>query len=62
MMSAGRFAFLGGAGRALLRAAYALGLARTKLDPLRPWTQTHAAPQIPAKSFRAMWKEQRGAS
>ena len=62
MMSAGRFTFFGGAGRVFLRAAYSLGLARTKLDPMRPWTQTHAAPRIPAKSFRAMWKEQRGAS
>lgn len=62
MMSEGRFAFLGKVARAVLRAAYALGLARTPLDPMAPWTQIHAAPQIPAKSFRALWrKEQHGA-
>jgi L-lactate dehydrogenase complex protein LldF len=62
MMSEGRFTLLGGIGRALLRTAYALGLARTVMDPLRPWTKTHAAPQIPAKSFRAIWEEERGVS
>jgi L-lactate dehydrogenase complex protein LldF len=62
MRSSGRFAFVGAVGRALLRAAYALGLARTPLDPMRPWTKVHAPPDIPAKSFRELWKEQRGAS
>jgi L-lactate dehydrogenase complex protein LldF len=62
MRSSGRFAFVGAVGRALLRAAYALGLARTPLDPLRPWTKVHAPPDIPAKSFRELWKEQLGAS
>jgi L-lactate dehydrogenase complex protein LldF len=60
MMSAGRFVFLGAAGRALLRAAYSLGLARTAFDPLRPWTKTHEAPRIPEKSFRVMWNEEHG--
>ena len=62
MRDSERFGFFGGAARTLLRAAYALGLARTPLDPIRPWTKTHAAPEIPAKSFRTLWKEQRGAS
>jgi L-lactate dehydrogenase complex protein LldF len=62
MRSSGRFAFVGAVGRALLRTAYALGLARTPLDPLRPWTKVHAPPDIPAKSFRELWKEQLGAS
>jgi L-lactate dehydrogenase complex protein LldF len=62
MTGSRRFAFFGAAARALLRAAYALGLARTPLDPLRPWTKVHAPPDIPAKSFRELWKEQRGAS
>ncbi len=62
MMSQRRFAFLSGAARALLRAVYALGLARGALDPMRRWTRTHAAPAIPAKSFRALWKEQNGAN
>src|SRR5215472_6669861 len=60
MSSEARFAFLGGVARLLLRALYALGLARTALDPMRPWTKTHSAPLIPAKSFRALWKEQNG--
>src|ERR1700690_1850377 len=62
MRDSERFGFFGGAARTLLRAAYALGLARTPLDPIRPWTKTHAAPEIPAKSFRTLWKEQRGAN
>jgi L-lactate dehydrogenase complex protein LldF len=62
MMGSQRFAFLGGAGRRLLRLAYALGLARTAADPMRPWTKVHAAPELPAKSFRALWKEHRGTS
>jgi L-lactate dehydrogenase complex protein LldF len=61
MMSAGRFAFLGWAGRAALRVAYGLGLEGSPLDPLRPWTKVHRAPRIPKKSFRALWKEQHGA-
>jgi L-lactate dehydrogenase complex protein LldF len=62
MMDCGRFAFFGRAARMLLRATYGLGLARTPLDPMRPWTKVHAAPELPMKSFRALWKEQRGAS
>jgi L-lactate dehydrogenase complex protein LldF len=57
MMSAGRFAFLGSIGRAALRAVYALGLESTALDPLRPWTKARAAPRIPSKSFRALWRK-----
>jgi L-lactate dehydrogenase complex protein LldF len=61
MMSAGRFEFLGWAGRAALRLAYGLGLEGSPLDPLRPWTKVHRAPRIPKRSFRALWKEQHGA-
>jgi L-lactate dehydrogenase complex protein LldF len=61
MMGPRRFAFFGWAGRAALRALYALGLAGSLADPLRPWTKVHAAPRIPKKSFRALWKEQHGA-
>jgi L-lactate dehydrogenase complex protein LldF len=60
MMSAARFAFFAGAGRFFLRAAYALGLARTNFDPARRWTKFHAVPTIPAKSFRSLWKERNG--
>jgi L-lactate dehydrogenase complex protein LldF len=62
MQSATRFAFLGSMGRAGLRAAYALGVEGTALDPLRPWTKNRAAPRVPAKSFRAQWKEKHGAA
>jgi L-lactate dehydrogenase complex protein LldF len=62
MMGSQRFAFVGSVARMLLRAAYGWGLARTPLDPMRPWTKVHGAPEIPAKSFRALWKEQHGAS
>lgn len=62
MMGSSRFSFLGKMARSLLRAAYALGMARTRLDPMYPWTKVHAAPEIPPKSFRALWKEQHGAN
>ena len=49
--------------RALLRAAYALGLARHETRSAASLdANVHAAPAIPAKSFRALWKEQRGAN
>ena len=53
---AGRFAFLGSAGRLALRAAYAIKLENTFFDPLRPWTKERAVPPIPRKSFRAIWR------
>jgi L-lactate dehydrogenase complex protein LldF len=56
-MSAGRFALGGSIGRATLRGVYALGLESTVLDPLRPWTKVRAAPHIPSKSFRALWRK-----
>jgi L-lactate dehydrogenase complex protein LldF len=60
--SAGRFAFLGAVGRRALRMAYALGMEGTALDPLGPWTKYRAAPKVPAKSFRARWRDERGAA
>ena len=57
MMAPKRFAVLGGAARAGLRAVHALGLEGTRLDPLRPWTKTHAPPAIPAESFRSQWRK-----
>jgi L-lactate dehydrogenase complex protein LldF len=61
MKSSGRFALVGRLGRMALRALQAIGLGGTALDPLRPWTKYRAAPAIPRKSFRRMWRE-RGAS
>jgi L-lactate dehydrogenase complex protein LldF len=60
MKGAGRFALMGWLGRVATRVLQALGLGGTPLDPLRPWTKYRAAPVIPRKSFRAMWRE-RGA-
>jgi L-lactate dehydrogenase complex protein LldF len=55
--SSQRFAFAGWMGRTAARALYALGLAGTAVDPLRPWTKYRAAPRIPRKSFRDLWRE-----
>jgi L-lactate dehydrogenase complex protein LldF len=52
-----RFAAAGAIGRAAGRALYSMGLAGTALDPLRPWTKYRAAPPIPRRSFRALWRE-----
>lgn len=61
MMSPSRLALAGRAGRAVLRLVHAMGLDGSILDPLRPWTKVHAAPLLPAKSFRTLWKENHGA-
>ena len=50
-------AMAGWLGRRLLRVVYALGLEGTTLDPLRAWTKERAAPPIPRRSFRSLWKE-----
>lgn len=57
MNGARRFALMGYLGRAAVRALRALGLGGTPVDPLRPWTKYRAAPAIPRKSFRSMWRE-----
>jgi L-lactate dehydrogenase complex protein LldF len=57
MESSCRFTFAGWLGRATLRMLYAFGFGATALDPLRPWTKYRAAPPIPRKSFRALWRE-----
>lgn len=62
MMGSWRFAFFGWAARVFLRTSQAMGLVGTRLDPMRPWTKVHAAPRIPKKSFRALWRSRHGAS
>jgi L-lactate dehydrogenase complex protein LldF len=57
MMDQRRFRAAGSIGRAAGRALYSIGLAGTALDPLRSWTKYRAAPRIPRKSFRALWRE-----
>jgi len=48
-------------GRKTMSAMYAIGLEGTVLDPLRPWTRNHAAPPVPKRSFRSLWRS-RGAN
>jgi L-lactate dehydrogenase complex protein LldF len=62
MMKSRRFAFLSWLGRVALRVLYRRGLAGSMLDPMRAWTKVHAAPRIPGKSFRALWRKQHGAN
>lgn len=52
MMSSGRFSAFSKLGRAGIRIAQAIGI-----DPLKPWTAYRAAPELPAKSFRDMWRD-----
>jgi L-lactate dehydrogenase complex protein LldF len=54
-----RFKTLGGLVRLALRTTNRLGLGGTVLDPARPWTKDRAALRVPAKPFRALWKEHR---
>jgi L-lactate dehydrogenase complex protein LldF len=60
MLDARRFSTIGTMARAALRMTNRLGLAGTVLDPTRAWTKDRAALQVPAKPFRALWKEHRG--
>jgi L-lactate dehydrogenase complex protein LldF len=57
-----RFARMGAMGRTAVRIVYKLGLAGTLLDPARPWTKEHAPLTIPEKSFRSLWRTDRGAN
>lgn len=57
MSGSRRFAVMGWLGRSASRILQWLKLGGTRLDPLRPWTKYRAAPVIPRKSFRAMWRE-----
>jgi len=55
MMSATRFSAFSKLGKTGLRVAKKLGI-----DPLTPWTTYRAAPAIPQKSFREIWKKGNG--
>jgi L-lactate dehydrogenase complex protein LldF len=57
MSGSRRFALAGWLGRGAAGFLTALGFAGSRLDPLRPWTRYRAAPAIPRKSFRALWRE-----
>jgi L-lactate dehydrogenase complex protein LldF len=60
MMGAGRFRLLGWLGKAALRLLYALGLKRSVLDPMRPWTEYREPPVLPRESFRDLWRSHNG--
>lgn len=52
MMSSWRFRLLSGLARKSIRLLTSMGT-----DPLRKWTLYRAAPKIPAKSFRELWRD-----
>lgn len=62
MSSPRRFAWLAWFGRVSLRSLYQLRIEGTFLDPLRPWTKDRAAPAIPVRSFRALWRKSNGSN
>lgn len=43
--------------RKSLKALYALGLAGSVLDPMRVWNRVRTPVPLPAKSFRAQWRD-----
>jgi L-lactate dehydrogenase complex protein LldF len=62
MQSAARFRLVGSLARMVLRVTHRLGLDGTLFDPMGPWSKNHAAPRIPAKSFRALWGKNNAAN
>jgi len=52
MMSGSRFSQLAKLGKFGARVGKAIGI-----DPLKPWTSYHAAPELPRRSFRDLWKD-----
>jgi L-lactate dehydrogenase complex protein LldF len=62
MQSAARFRLVGSLARMVLRLTHRLGLDGSALDPMGPWSKNHAAPRVPAKSFRALWGKSNAAN
>ena len=56
-----RFTTFGWAARFGWKIARRAGLAGTALDPARRWTKAREMPEIPAKSFRSLWRKTHGA-
>jgi L-lactate dehydrogenase complex protein LldF len=52
MSDAGRFSVLGRLGRRLYKVADFFGV-----DAAKPWTAYRAAPEVPKKSFRELWRD-----
>jgi L-lactate dehydrogenase complex protein LldF len=50
------YAFGGVVARRAMRLLYAMGLAGSVLDPAREWNRRRATMPMPAKSFRALWR------
>ncbi len=62
MMGAGRFRWFSALAKWALRLMQKLGLTRTVLDPMRPWTDYREMPPLPKESFHSLWRKQNGAS
>jgi L-lactate dehydrogenase complex protein LldF len=62
MLNAGIYALSGWFARAAMRIVHAVRIEGTPLDPMRLWTKYHALPSVPAKSFREIWRKNRGAN
>ncbi|HLH08529.1 MAG TPA: LutB/LldF family L-lactate oxidation iron-sulfur protein [Terriglobales bacterium] len=55
-MSSVRFRVMGWLSRKGISTAKALGIAGSKLDPMRPWTQYRNGPEVPTQTFREWWR------
>jgi len=60
MLDADRFQRLGALAKLGGRIMGKLGLTGSALDPMRPWTKTHASPPMPRESFRSLWRKRNG--
>lgn len=60
MMGSGRFKLFGKIARLGLRLLKKLGLVNTPFDPMRDWDRYRAAPEVPAESFRELWRKRNG--
>lgn len=60
MRSPGRYRVASRLMRAGMGLVRGLGLGGSALDPMRPWTQYRSAVEMPAKSFRELWRDHDG--
>jgi L-lactate dehydrogenase complex protein LldF len=60
MAGSRRFRIFGTIGRVVLRVVQRVGLVGTKLDPMLAWDAYRTAPEVPAQSFRDLWRKRNG--
>ena len=60
MMDGRRFRMAGTLGRLALLTLYGAGAERTRLDPLRAWTEAREAPPLAPVSFHDRWRRTDG--